>query len=144
MVDILSALASAGVTVIITIHQPRPDILRLMDRMLLLSGNGKVTHLSTECRAGSRQTQQHVARLTEAGSECRHDMSRFNYSFSLECFHLGGAALKKQEDQAHVFRLCTDSFSTVSMSHHSISLACILFRTAVVLLHQSATECSHT
>lgn len=27
---------------IITIHQPRPDILRLMDRMLLLSGNGQV------------------------------------------------------------------------------------------------------
>ena len=43
VVDILSALASAGVTVIITIHQPRPDILRLMDRMLLLSGNGQVS-----------------------------------------------------------------------------------------------------
>ena len=42
VVDILSGLASAGVTVIITIHQPRPDILRLMDRMLLLSGNGQV------------------------------------------------------------------------------------------------------
>ena len=42
VVDILSGLASAGVTVIITIHQPRPDILRLMDRMLLLSDNGQV------------------------------------------------------------------------------------------------------
>lgn len=52
VVDILSALASAGVTVIITIHQPRPDILRLMDRMLLLSGNGKVLqqfHLTACC-----------------------------------------------------------------------------------------------
>ena len=53
VVDILSALASAGVTVIITIHQPRPDILRLMDRMLLLSGNGQVTfflpHLMLAC-----------------------------------------------------------------------------------------------
>lgn len=52
VVDILSVLASAGVTVIITIHQPRPDILRLMDRMLLLSGNGKVTQLHMDCQAG--------------------------------------------------------------------------------------------
>ncbi|KAL0042544.1 hypothetical protein WJX79_003095 [Trebouxia sp. C0005] len=44
VVDILSGLASAGVTVIITIHQPRPDILRLMDRMLLLSDNGQVVY----------------------------------------------------------------------------------------------------
>ncbi|KAL3154966.1 hypothetical protein ABBQ38_011494 [Trebouxia sp. C0009 RCD-2024] len=44
VVDILAGLASAGVTVIITIHQPRPDILRLMDRMLLLSGNGQVVY----------------------------------------------------------------------------------------------------
>ena len=47
VVDILSGLASAGVTVIMTIHQPRPDILRLMDRMLLLSGNGQVGPSST-------------------------------------------------------------------------------------------------
>ena len=46
VVDILSALASAGMTVIITIHQPRPDILRLMDRMLLLSGNGQASIIS--------------------------------------------------------------------------------------------------
>ena len=45
VVDILAGLAGAGVTVIITIHQPRPDILRLMDRMLLLSGNGQVSLL---------------------------------------------------------------------------------------------------
>ena len=43
VVDILAGLAGAGMTVIITIHQPRPDILRLMNRMLLLSGNGQVT-----------------------------------------------------------------------------------------------------
>ena len=42
MVDILAQLASSGTTVILSIHQPRPDILRLMTRMVLLSSNGQV------------------------------------------------------------------------------------------------------
>jgi ABC-type multidrug transport system ATPase subunit len=43
VVDIMAALARAGVTVVMSIHQPRPDIFRLMDRVLLLSGNGEVS-----------------------------------------------------------------------------------------------------
>ena len=43
MVDILAELARSGTTVILSIHQPRPDILRLMTRMLLLSATGNVS-----------------------------------------------------------------------------------------------------
>ena len=44
VVDILAALSGSrgGVTVLLSIHQPRPDIFRLMDRVLLLSGEGQV------------------------------------------------------------------------------------------------------
>ena len=42
VVDIMAGLAQQGVTVIMSIHQPRPDIFRLMDRVLLLSGEGQV------------------------------------------------------------------------------------------------------
>ena len=43
VVDILARLArEGGITVIMSIHQPRPDIFRLMDRAMLLSGNGEV------------------------------------------------------------------------------------------------------
>ena len=43
VVDIMARLAhEGGVTVIMSIHQPRPDIFRLMDRAMLLSGNGEV------------------------------------------------------------------------------------------------------
>ena len=43
VVDILSSLSGQqGVTVLLSIHQPRPDIFRLMDRVLLLSGEGQV------------------------------------------------------------------------------------------------------
>ena len=44
VVDILAGLASAGVTVIITIHQPRPDVFNLMQRVLILSGNGRLVY----------------------------------------------------------------------------------------------------
>ena len=43
IVDILAELACSGVNVILTIHQPRPDVFRLMDTVLLMSGNGQVT-----------------------------------------------------------------------------------------------------
>ncbi len=47
VVDILASLAGQqGVTVLLSIHQPRPDIFRLMDRVLLLSGEGQVGALS--------------------------------------------------------------------------------------------------
>ena len=45
MVDILAGLAAAGVGVVLTIHQPRPDVFRLMHRVLLLSGRGQVRRL---------------------------------------------------------------------------------------------------
>jgi ABC-type multidrug transport system ATPase subunit len=44
VVDIMADLAAAGVTVLMSIHQPRPDIFRLMDRVLLLSGDGQARH----------------------------------------------------------------------------------------------------
>ncbi len=47
VVDILSGLASAGVTVIITIHQPRPDVFNLMQRVLILSGDGRMVYSGT-------------------------------------------------------------------------------------------------
>jgi len=42
VVDIMAGLARDGVTVLMSIHQPRPDIFRLMDRLLLLSSEGQV------------------------------------------------------------------------------------------------------
>lgn len=42
MVDILAGLAAGGVGVVLTIHQPRPDVFRLMHRVMLLSGRGQV------------------------------------------------------------------------------------------------------
>ena len=44
VVDLLSALGSMGVTVLLSIHQPRPDIFRLLDRVLLMSGTGSVVY----------------------------------------------------------------------------------------------------
>ena len=47
IVDILADLASSGVNVILTIHQPRPDVFRLMNRVVLLSGTGQVRLLTS-------------------------------------------------------------------------------------------------
>ena len=45
VVDILSKLGSLhGVTVLLSIHQPRPDIFRLLDRILILSSVGSVVY----------------------------------------------------------------------------------------------------
>ena len=45
VVDILSKLGSRhGVTVLLSIHQPRPDIFRLLDRILILSSVGSVVY----------------------------------------------------------------------------------------------------
>lgn len=41
---ILAALGGRGVTVVLSIHQPRPDVLRLMDRALILFGFGEVVY----------------------------------------------------------------------------------------------------
>ena len=63
VVDILSCLSgSQGVTVILSIHQPRPDIFRLMDRVLLLSGEGQVVYSGPTAQAESHfQQLGHVA-----------------------------------------------------------------------------------
>ena len=51
VVDILSGLSRAGVTVLLSIHQPRPDIFRLLDRVLVLSGQGAVVYGGPSDRA---------------------------------------------------------------------------------------------
>ena len=53
VVDILSGLGSIGVTVVLSIHQPRPDIFRLLDRVLVLSGQGAVVYGGPSHRAES-------------------------------------------------------------------------------------------
>ena len=44
LVDILASLSAAGVNIIFSIHQPRPDILRHMDSLLLLSPVGQLVY----------------------------------------------------------------------------------------------------
>lgn len=44
LVDILASLSAAGVNIIFSIHQPRPDILRHMDTLLLLSPVGQAVY----------------------------------------------------------------------------------------------------
>jgi ATP-binding cassette, subfamily G (WHITE), member 2 len=44
VVDILASLAHRGVNVMLSIHQPRPDILRLMDSLLVLSPSGRLVY----------------------------------------------------------------------------------------------------
>lgn len=43
VVEVLAGLAGGGVNVLLSIHQPRPDVLRAMDRLLLMSGDGQVS-----------------------------------------------------------------------------------------------------
>ena len=45
VVDIISALCNdAGMSVVLSIHQPRPDVLRALGRVLLLSGAGQMVY----------------------------------------------------------------------------------------------------
>ena len=53
VVDILSGLGKNGVTVLLSIHQPRPDIFRLLDRVLELSGSGSVVYSGPSAGRGS-------------------------------------------------------------------------------------------
>jgi len=43
-VDILAALGDQGVTVVLSIHQPRPDVFRLLDRVLVMSATGRAVY----------------------------------------------------------------------------------------------------
>ena len=44
VVDILAGLAAGGVTCVLSIHQPRPDMFRLLSRLLLLSAEGAMVY----------------------------------------------------------------------------------------------------
>jgi len=51
VVDILAGLTHEGVGVVLTIHQPRSDLLSLLDRVLLMSSNGQVVYSGPIARA---------------------------------------------------------------------------------------------
>ena len=51
VVDILAALGDQGVTVVLSIHQPRPDVFRLLDRVLVMSKMGDVVYCGASERA---------------------------------------------------------------------------------------------
>ena len=42
VVDMLASLTQTGTAVLITIHQPRPDVFNLMQRVLILSSKGQM------------------------------------------------------------------------------------------------------
>lgn len=42
VVDILSSLTESGITIMMTIHQPRSSFFTMIKRILMLSGNGQV------------------------------------------------------------------------------------------------------
>ena len=42
VVDMLASLTQTGTAVLITIHQPRPDVFNLMQRVLILSSEGRM------------------------------------------------------------------------------------------------------
>ncbi|CAD7697824.1 unnamed protein product [Ostreobium quekettii] len=47
VVDMLASLASSGTTVIMSIHQPRPNFFHLMQQLMILSGDGQVVYTGT-------------------------------------------------------------------------------------------------
>ena len=66
VVDILSGLGSIGVTVLLSIHQPRPDIFRLLDRVLVMSSTGGVIYSGPSATAESHfASMEYVPRKPE-------------------------------------------------------------------------------
>ena len=66
VVDILSGLGSIGVTVVLSIHQPRPDIFRLLDRVLVMSSTGGVIYSGPSATAESHfASMEYVPRKPE-------------------------------------------------------------------------------
>jgi ABC-type multidrug transport system ATPase subunit len=63
VVDILSGLGKMGVTVVLSIHQPRPDIFRLLDRVMVMSGEGRVVYTGP-----SADAEAHFASLEYVGA----------------------------------------------------------------------------
>ena len=77
VVDILAALGDQGVTVVLSIHQPRPDVFRLLDRVLVMSKMGDVVY----CGASER-AEAHFAALArpsdgESGANEARSRKRF-------------------------------------------------------------------
>ena len=77
VVDILAALGDQGVTVVLSIHQPRPDVFRLLDRVLVMSKMGDVVY----CGASER-AEAHFAALArpsdgESGANEARSQKRF-------------------------------------------------------------------
>jgi ABC-type multidrug transport system ATPase subunit len=53
VVDILAGLCRRGVTCVLSIHQPRPDMFRLLTRVLVLSGDGAMVFSGPSHLAGA-------------------------------------------------------------------------------------------
>jgi len=66
VVDILSGLGAMGTTVLLSIHQPRPDIFRLLDRVLVLSGDGSVVYSGPSALASAHFNSMSFVSLPSA------------------------------------------------------------------------------
>jgi ATP-binding cassette, subfamily G (WHITE), member 2 len=60
VVDILAKLAQHSVNVVMSIHQPRPDILRLIERVLVLSGSGTLLFTGPISSIGSHLAELNI------------------------------------------------------------------------------------
>jgi ATP-binding cassette subfamily G (WHITE) protein 2 len=58
VLDILCALGSGGVTCVLSIHQPRADAFRAFDRVLVLTGDGRMAYSGS-----SRELEAHFGAL---------------------------------------------------------------------------------
>jgi ATP-binding cassette subfamily G (WHITE) protein 2 len=66
-VDILAGLGALGVTILLSIHQPRPDIFRLLDRVLVMSSDGRVVYSGPSLDAEAHfESMRNVPRKPEA------------------------------------------------------------------------------
>ncbi len=92
VVDIMARLAREGVTVLMSIHQPRPDIFRLMDRLLLLSSEGQVgrgTHVfACSCtRVCTHCLMNRLLLLLSSEGQVGRGTHMFACSCTLVCTH---------------------------------------------------------
>ena len=84
VVDILSSLSGQqGVTVLLSIHQPRPDIFRLMDRVMLLSGEGQVGCGEGQVGSGEGQVGSGEGQVGRGGYGNFHEVMGHCTSFTL-------------------------------------------------------------
>ena len=64
MVGILAQLAGGGVTVVLSVHQPRPDVLATMRRALILSATGQVVYSGAPAAAAASSMAFDIAPRT--------------------------------------------------------------------------------